>query len=143
MGLLALLGGLTVVNLIRPQTTAVLGGAVDALVTDIKNQQLKAMAGDGGSEVSAEPYGLYIQSNQYTLFKDTTYSAGNTENFTVQNIGGITLSTTFPSSQIIFAEGTGEVSGFSGSNNTLTITNPNGGESRTLTLNRYGAITVN
>ena len=46
------------------------------------------------------------------------------------------VSTTFPNNQIVFQAGSGEIAG----SNTITITNPNGPTTTTLTINRYGTI---
>lgn len=142
MGLLAIILGLTAVNLFRPQTDASLEGVVAPLVADIKAQQLRAMAGDSGSDGVTEPFGIRIQSNQYTMFKDATYNAGSADNFNVSINAGITLSTTFSSSQVVFSKGSGDVSGFSAGANTITITN-SAGSSKVLTINRYGSVTIN
>jgi hypothetical protein len=120
-----------------------LSGFTNTLVADIKSQQLKAMMGSGGSDGVAEPFGLYIQAGQYTLFKDAVYSAGSADNFVVSNPGGITLATTFAGSQVVFAQASGDVNGFVNGSNTITITNTNLNKSVSLSLNRYGALTQN
>lgn len=142
MGLLGVILGLTVVNMFKPQTDASLEGVVAPLVADIKAQQLRAMAGDGGSDGVTEPFGVRIQSNQYTLFKDATYNAGSADNFDVSINAGITLSTNFSSSQVVFSKGSGDVNGFSAAANTITITN-SAGSSKVLTINRYGSVAIN
>ncbi len=108
MGLVAILAALTVTNLIRPQTTASLDGVVSTLMADIKSQQLKAMVGDSISAASAQEHGVRIQPTTYTLFKGASYSAGDTDNFTLQQGSDISLSTTFPSSVLIFTKAAGE-----------------------------------
>lgn len=142
IGLIGILLALTGVNLIRPQTEASLEGDVLTISNDIKAQQLRAMSGDSGSDAVTEPFGVYVQSNQYTLFKDAAYNGGSADNFVIPTTSGITLSTNFPSSQVVFSKGTGDVNNFNASTNTITITN-SAGESKVLTINRYGAITVN
>lgn len=142
MGIVAILAGLASVNLVRPQTNASLGANTDVLEADLKNQQLKSMAGETGAASTAQAHGIYFQSDRYIIFKGNTYSAGDSENFTVMYETGVTGSTTLPSSQVVFNKGDGDVSGFTAGSNTVTLTN-NSGDSRVLTLNRYGAITVN
>jgi prepilin-type N-terminal cleavage/methylation domain-containing protein len=83
IAMFALMAGLTFVNISQPQTDASIEAATSTLLADIKSQQLMAMVGDGGSDGIAEPFGIYIQANQYTLFKNATYSAGNADNFIV------------------------------------------------------------
>lgn len=140
MGIIAVLTSFAVMNLIRPQTKASLDTVVTSLVSDIKSQQLKAMAGDSGSGSTSQPQGLYIQTNQYTLFKGSSYSGADTDNFVVTENSDISLSTTFPSSIVIFSKRSGEVSGFSNGSNTVTVSS--GGESKIITVNRYGAVSI-
>lgn len=143
MGLMAILAGLAFTNFIRPQNQASLDSIVSTLVADIKSQQIKAMSGDSVSASTAQAHGVYIQSGSYTLFKGTSYSGSDTDNYTVAADTGVTLSTTLPSTQVVFTKGTGDVTGFIAGQNTITITSSGTGTSKTLTLNRYGAITVN
>src|SRR5687768_3328092 len=81
LGLFAVMAGMVTVNLIRPQTAASITGMVDVLATNLRSQQFKAMVGDGSATGSAQSHGVYIQGNQYTLFKGSSYSAVDAENF--------------------------------------------------------------
>lgn len=141
MALIGVLTTLTVVSLIQPQRSASLSGTVDVLVADLRSQQLKAMAGDSVSDSVAQPHGIYIEPNRYTLFKGSGYSGSDSDNFIVQP-ESITLSTTFASSQVSFQKASGEPSGFNPSANTITVSNLSG-ESKTITINRFGVVTVN
>jgi prepilin-type N-terminal cleavage/methylation domain-containing protein len=141
MGLVAVLAGLVTINLVRPQTSSSLTGTVNTLIADLRSQQLKAMAGDSMSATSAQAHGVYVQTSQYTVFKGTVYSGADTENMAVLP-DGVTFSTTFPSSQVVFVKGTGEVDGFVNGSNTITITNTTG-SAKIITINRYGVPTVN
>jgi prepilin-type N-terminal cleavage/methylation domain-containing protein len=143
MGLVAILASFSVVNLIKPQTTASLDGVSATLVVDIKSQQNKAMSGSALSAGSAQAHGIYIQPTSYTLFKGASYSAGDVDNFVISMESDTSLSTTFGSSQIVFSQLSGEVSSFVNGSNTITVNNLNGGGSKTLSLNPFGAITVN
>jgi prepilin-type N-terminal cleavage/methylation domain-containing protein len=143
MGLFGVAAGLTYINFIRPQNTVSLDGAVKTLMADIKSQQTKAMAGDSGSASSAQAHGIYVQSGQYTLFKGSTYSAGDTDNFVVLAPTGVTFSTSFTDTQVVFTKGSGDFTGYSASTNTVTVSSGPTSENKVITLNRYGAITVN
>src|SRR5262245_10764624 len=94
MALIGALMSLTFVNLNQPQRTASVAGAVETLAADLRSQQLKAMAGDGVSSSTAQAQGVYIQPTSYTLYKGSSYSAGDTDNI-VLTPKGVTLSTTF------------------------------------------------
>ena len=143
MGLIAILFGMSTINLIRPQNVASLNGASDTLVADIKSQQLLSMSGDPGTTATSQPHGLYIEGDQYTVFAANTYSAAESSNFVIKLDTGLALSTTFPSSQLIFSKVSGEVSGFTAGSNTITLTNTASSDSRVITVNRFGALAVN
>ncbi len=132
---------LTTINLGQTQTTTTLTATTNKLLADMKSQQLLAMTGSIGNTSSQQPQGVYVQSGSYTLFSGTSYSSGNPGNFAVQLNSAYSLSTTLPSSQAVFAKGDGSVSSFSAGNNTITVSG--NGSSKTLTINRFGAITVN
>lgn len=140
MGIITVISTFAVVNLIRPQTKSNLDSTISVLVSDLSGQQIKAMAG-GGQGGLPGPYGVYFESNRYTLFKGSVYSPSDTNNFIVTNQGDTTLTNTFTSNQIVFGQRSGEVLNFSASGNTITITA--GGESKTITINALGVISLN
>lgn len=137
----AILLGLISINLGRPQTTANVTTSIDSLLNDLKSQQLLAMSGDKGSQTNAQPHGIYFQSTQYVLFAGTSYSASDSYNYTVALPASTRLTTTFPSSQVVFNTGAGDVQGFTNGSNTITLTS--GTLTRTITINRLGALVVN
>jgi prepilin-type N-terminal cleavage/methylation domain-containing protein len=140
MGVMATISSFAVINLIRPQTKSSLDSTVKVLISDTKEQQLKAMIGDGDGG-AASSYGIYFESGKYTLFKGSSYSPSDPNNFIVNVDSATTLSSTFTSNQVVFQQRSGEVSSFSGTNNTVTATA--GGESKTLTINAIGTVSVN
>lgn len=131
---------LSLVNLGRPQETANSSTLIDTLLADLKSQQILAMSGGTGGTTAAQPQGVYIQSSRFTLFAGGSYNAGDPHNFTENAPGGIRLSTAFPGSSVIFQKGTGEVQGFSGGSNTITVSTAN--TTKTVTINRFGTATV-
>ncbi len=108
MGVLAILTTLATVNLLRPQHQASTVAAVNILMADIRQQQLKTMLGNTEG------------SNNFNVTLEPPFQ----------------VLTTFPNNQIVFQAGSGEVAG----PNTITITNPNGPTTTTLTINHYGTI---
>lgn len=141
MVIVLLLFSLSFINIGKPQESTNLATVSDTLVADIKTQQILAMSGGKGSATTAQPYGVYIQSNQYTLFAGSTYSSSDPNNFTETLPAGITIGTTFPSSQLILDKGTGEVQSFTAGSNTITLTTAH--NTRVITVGRFGAVTVN
>lgn len=140
IGIITILSSFAVINLIRPQTKANLDATITVLISDIKEQQLKAMIGDSGGSAPSS-YGVYFETNQYTLFKGITYSSSDTNNFVVSLQGDASLTNTFASNQVVFNQRSGEVAGFSPSNDTVTITSS--GDTKTITINALGTVSAN
>lgn len=138
--IIAVLFAIATINLGKTVTTASVTSDVNTLLADLKSQQLLAMIGEEGSTNTQQPHGIYIESGDYVLFADSSYVSSDPNNFPV-SISPNTLSTTFPSSQVVFETGDGAVTGFSAGNNTITLTG--NGTVQTITINRFGATTVN
>jgi hypothetical protein len=140
MGVILVLFGLSTVALGQPQAITNSSDTLDTLVNDLKTQQLAAMVGTTGSGTSQQPAGIYVQSNQYTLFTGSSYSAGNSYNYVFAAPTGVSFSTTLPSGIVLFNKGDGSVSGFTAGSNTITMTTSSG--SKVITITRFGAVTV-
>lgn len=137
--IVAVLFVLSTINLGTSQSTASVATVASTLLADLKNQQILAMSGDSGSTTSQQPHGVYLQASNYTLFADPTYASSDPNNYTVP-VSPVQLQTTFPSNQVVFSKGNGEVSGFTGGSNTITISGA--GLTKTITINRFGAISI-
>jgi type II secretory pathway pseudopilin PulG len=140
LAIIAILFTLSTINLGKSSNVASLSSATSTLLADIRNEQIQAMTGDMGSTSSQQSHGVYIQSNSYILFADSTYTSGDTYNYNV-NTNDVVLSTSFPSNQVVFNAGNGEVNGFTGGSNTITLSE--NGSSKIITINRFGATSVN
>lgn len=139
--LFAISATLITINFVRPQTAASISTTTDTLAADIKNQQIKAMDGDSMGAASAQSHGIVFQPpSAYVLFRGSSYSPGDSENLTVDTSPAV-ISTTLPSSTIIFQRISGEPTTFTSGQNTVTISNA--GESKTITINRYGVMAIN
>jgi prepilin-type N-terminal cleavage/methylation domain-containing protein len=141
LAIIAVLFGLSTVSLGRPQTDVSISSSVDTLLSDLKSQQLLAMAGDKGDGSSQQPHGIYIQPHSYTLFSGSTYSAGASGNYEVNEADVINLSTNLPSGQVVFAKSSGEVIGYTGGSNNITVTS--GDTNKVITIGRLGALNTN
>ncbi len=107
------IGYVTVLGIER---RAPINATVSTLIADLRGEQTKAMTGlDQGT------YSISIPA--YTVPTN------------------IALTTTFPGSVITFTKGSGDISGYSSGGNTVTITQTLTGEHKTITVNRYGAVT--
>lgn len=141
MGILLLLFGFVMVNLLQEENIVSVNASVDILISDISSQQTKAMVGKSDGISSGNSYGIYFESDRYTLFKGNTFSATDSANFTVileENI--VFNNVAFPNDMVVFSALSGEINGFSDGDNTITIANVQGQEIKTITLNRYGVL---
>lgn len=142
VGIFAILASFATINLLRPQQSADLNSTTTSIIADIKQQQARSILGESGGGSSAVVHGIYFESNKYTLFGGLTYNSSDPANFVVNLSPGLTLSTTFTSSQVTFNLQSGEISGFTEGSNSVTLT-ASGGQSKTLTFNKYGVVSVN
>ena len=126
-------------SLLGGQHQTSLNTTLATLIADIKAQQLKAMSGDTEGRAATDSYGIYVQANQYILFHGAVYSAGDLANSIIPLNTGLTLSTTFPNSILVFNKGDGQISGFILNQDTLTLTNSES-VAKTLKFNKYGVI---
>lgn len=139
--IIAMVFAISSVNLGRPQVDASIDTTVDELVADLKSQQMLAMSGEQGSAAAQQPQGIFVQSNNYILFAGSSFSAGDANNFTVSGKQGISYATTLPSGRVIFNKGTGDVSGYANGSNTIIVSSS--GSTKTISISRFGAVTVN
>src|SRR5258708_5928133 len=68
------LTGFITFSLTRTQQHTSTNTTIDSVLSDIKQQQLNAMINDTQGTGIINPYGLYFQSNKYTLFSGSAYS---------------------------------------------------------------------
>jgi prepilin-type N-terminal cleavage/methylation domain-containing protein len=132
MGIFATLVGISSISLFNLQHRGAINSTVSTFLADVKATQLRAMVGDMGSGSGSSNYGIRLQANSYTTFRDTY----GTENV-VFNLPTV-LEFTSPSYEIIFLKGSGEIQGGSG---TVVIRDETSGKQKTINLNRYGIIT--
>lgn len=145
IGILSIIFATSVLSLTNIQQKAYLGTNIPTVLSDVKQQQLKAMYGDTQGTTIQTDYGIYLETNRYVLFRGSTYSPSDPGNYSINLEANVEfVNVTFPQSQIVFTKGSGEVSGFTANTNTFTMRNSASGEQRVITINRYGVIeTVN
>ncbi len=143
MGIVSIILGFTIINLFSSEHQNSLNTTIDTFVADLRSEQLKAMLGDTDGTGVNGAYGVYLgtgNSPAYTLFQGTSYSS-STDKFTINLSNNIVIAaTTFPNSQIVFNQGSGEVANYTPGSNTITIENPLNNTQKTLTINQYGVI---
>jgi len=140
-GLFASLLLLSNFNLARPVRTATISTVLDVFISDVALTRTRAFSGDTQTGTGAAVHGVYIEPNRYTLFRGSSYDAGNSTNFTVNLPSNLTFSQIdVPSSEVIFAPLSAEVVGYDQNMRTLTLTDSVVGLTRTLRFNQYGVV---
>ena len=140
MGITSILIGLITMNLVKVQRNTSVSASVDSFIADLKGQQVKAM--NGALATSNGYYGVYLQSNtnNYVLFHGSVYSASDSTNAPVAMDSSISITTTFLNNSVVFLPVSGEVT-YTGTQNTITLSNKNGSENAKITFNKYGVVT--
>lgn len=140
-GIVGILISFTYINLLGINPRASSQVTQDSVIADLKSQQLKAMDGDTDGGATTENFGVHFESDKYTLFVGSSYLVSNSRNFVIRLDDGISFSSiNVPGGDIIFSKGSGEVIGYSSTNNSITIQN-NTGQTRTIIVNQLGVIT--
>ncbi|MEI6532828.1 MAG: prepilin-type N-terminal cleavage/methylation domain-containing protein [Candidatus Roizmanbacteria bacterium] len=144
MGIFFILSGMIYVTISQPILQATLDSATNILIADIKQQQLKSMSGASNDVGSVQPFGIYFETNKYTLFSGSTYTPSNNQNFVVTLDEGQTLTNVrFPSNTLLFSRQSGEISNFLNGSTSVVLLNTRSKEQKTITINQLGSITLN
>ncbi len=145
LAIVSVLIGYSMINGISAQRRNTFSGTIDTLISDMKQQQLKAMVGDSEGRSTADSYGIYFNQNQstYVLFHGTTYipNPSDNSNFIVNLDENVQIVAVPAASSLIFSQASGEVSGFVQGSNTITLRDTTNGQQNTVTFNKYGVIT--
>ena len=145
MAIFIMLLGIITLNLNTAKQKASIETTVDVLLTDLSQQQLKAMVGDTEGRGTHADYGIHMDTTSYTYFHDS-YSVAESTNFVINLPDNFEVTTTFPSNQVIFEKGSGEISCFvnetcADGTNIITVTDTTNNQQKTIELNRYGIVT--
>lgn len=132
MGIIAVLFGITTISLstLIPNTSQSI--THQTVVSDLRSQQTLAMS-------TGSSYGIYFETNSYTLFTGTDYAIGT--NKLVFNLDSTVTITnvTFPGSQIVFSSGSGDVADYVAGSDSFTFANSTTGINTVLRINQHGA----
>ena len=142
MGLSAALFGFMVFNLVRFQGSSSQQSNTDSLISDIKNQQFKAMIGGTEGRADSDNYGVYFYSDRYVLFHGVNFDPVDPDNFTVDLPEDLEIqSISLPNNTILFTKLSGDISSYSQGSDSFTVRALNINRDFVITLNRYGVIT--
>ena len=143
MTFFGILMGLATINLLNVKQSSSIEASLNILIADLREAQIKAMVGDTEGRGALDTYGIHFGSNSQTyVIYHGTYSSSESTNFTVSLTDTMRVSTTFPSTEIVFQKGSGEIVGFVNGSNTVTLTDPTNNRTKTITFNKYGVITA-
>lgn len=142
IGVISLLSAFGSINLLNARSSSSVSSTLYTFISDLKNQQIKAMAGDTEGRGIPDTYSIYIESSQYTLFHGQNYSSSDTSNFSVSIPTEFTMSTTSVGNKIIFASGSGEIADFSQGTNTVTFTDVSTNQQKSIQFNKHGVVTA-
>ena len=143
MGISAILLSFGFVNLLGLTRRVYLTTTLNTLISDLRSQQADAMNGYAADGITPDTYGIYFTSASYILFRGNTYNPSDPTNFTVTLSSPLQFTNiTFPGNQVVFNQGSGEINGFASGQNALSLTNPQDGQTKTVTLDQFGAVIV-
>jgi len=126
--------GLITINLSGTQQRASLNSIVQNLISDIRQQQIKAMIGDTEGRPNSDTYGVHIDTNQYVLFHGA-YLVGDPSNFAVSLPNNMIFVTA--GLNIIFLK----ISGAVDPPASIQLQDTTNSNTKTININKYGVIT--
>ncbi len=135
IGILATLLGIATISLSGAQQKASINTTVQTIISDMKQQQIKAMIGDTEGRSTTDSYGIHFESNQYILFHKE-YLMGDSTNFAIDLAQNFQFES--PGTNVIFQKISGEISADSISS--ITLLDTTNGNKKTITINKYGVI---
>lgn len=132
MGIIAILFSLSVPQLFRLKDRNTLQSATTKLVSLIREQQASAMK-------SSALFGIYFERNQYTLFTGPQYNASDITNTVIPLDYPVEFSKIlFPSSEVLFASGSGEIVGFNATYHSIALKDMINDQEKEIEFNSLG-----
>jgi len=140
MGIMATLSAIAGLSLSTLYSKADLNSSQNLLTSELKSQQLKAMAGYAPGSSVAVAHGIYFESDKYTLFSGNEFNPDDPANVPLPASTNVAYSpSNLTDNSIIFLAGSGEVANhLTGA--AITITDANTGEMRQVQINLMGSI---
>lgn len=140
MGIMAILMGITTISLLKTQRRTNLNEVVEILIADLRSQQAKAMTGVVEGGVVPAGFGIHFETNRYVLFSGPSYNPSSNTNAPVVVASPNEFRTIgFSANTIIFANGSGEITGFTPGSDSVTLAGE-GDQTKTIQVNAYGVV---
>lgn len=137
VAIFGVLTSLATVNLFRTQTRASLDTSITTIISDLKQQQLKAMVGERDGKTPTPQHGIHFDAGSYVLFSGASYNNLDSSNAVIDLSDNISINGA--PVEIIFARLSGEIL----ASVNITVSNTSSGESKTINLNKYGVVSIN
>lgn len=116
-------------------------GTTREVVGIINEAQTDTVSGKSPNGTETSSYGIHFESNYYTYFTGASYNQSASSSVRTDLPPGVSFSQIdLPGNNVIFEQVTGEVLGFDASENTITIEDTNTGQTRTVTVSRFGGV---
>ncbi len=132
MGIITILFALSVPQLFRLQDRNTLQTTTTKLVSFMRQQQSSAMN-------SSQTHGIFFEPTQYTLFSGSEYTSTDPANTIVPLDYPVEFSQIlFPSSQMIFASGSGEITGFDATYHSVALKDTVHNQEKIIQFNTLG-----
>jgi type II secretory pathway pseudopilin PulG len=138
MSIFAAMTALATVSLGNFQHKTQINAAVNSLVTDLREQQVKAMVGDTEGSAIPSDYGVHFSSTNYTLYR----ASYGTSDFVINLPSTLTVTLASPSSELVFLKGSGEIPGHTDISAVVTLQDTVDGNRKRIIINRYGVVTA-
>ncbi|MDH5533319.1 MAG: prepilin-type N-terminal cleavage/methylation domain-containing protein [Candidatus Pacebacteria bacterium] len=133
--------GISTISLSNLIPTASFATGSQSIVSDLKSQQFNAMTGNTSGSGDGSSYGIYLESDQYTLFTGSAYNPSATDNFVIKLPATNTITNiNFSTNSIVFLQNSGEISGFNPTAASFQLQS-NSGKVETYNFNKLGVIT--
>ena len=110
-------------------------------LTALKSQQSRAQNSYAETSATGGEFGIFIESNRFTLFEGSSYNPAATNNVVEDVEAPVTISSSFASNLIIFQHLSGAIENFNPANNSITLSDTTTGQQTVIRLNQYGVIT--
>ena len=134
IALFTILSSFLLFDITNQKTFADFESTQDLIFVTVKEAQNLAMA------TRTESYGVHFETDRFVLFQGSTYNPGDASNLVTALGSNLTIdSITLPSGDIIFSPLIGEAV----SQGSFVLKDTGGSETKTFTINQFGAIDVN
>lgn len=113
------------------------------VISDVKHQQLSAITGETPQSGTRLDYSVRFEEHRYILYPGLVYVENNPENtiVTLDN-GYIFTDSTIPSSELSFSRLSGDIRNYVAGQNSVKLVFTQTNESRLITINNRGVISV-